>query len=202
VFAIDRAGLVGGDGETHNGVFDVGYLTQVPNMTVYSPSNYQELDDMLETAVNMHTPVAVRYPRGCEGLYLEGGAEPVKLLVEGSDVTIVSYGIMINEALKAAELLKNKNISAEVIKLGQLAPLEIDDIIKSANKTKRLIIAEDCVSSGCIGEKIAARVSGNGVKISLINVGQKFTGAGTIAQQMKSCGIDADSIKQKVMEIM
>ncbi len=200
VLAVDRAGFVGGDGETHNGVFDVGYLTQIPYMTVYSPSSYQELRDMLSLAVQHHGPIAVRYPRGTEGLYKGGGAEPVKLLAEGSDVTIVSYGIMINEALKAAELLKEQKNSAEVIKLGRLAPLELEDIIKSVNKTGRLVVAEDCLSSGCIGERLAAHISCP--KTALVNIGLRFTGAGTVAQQMKNSGIDAEAIAERVIALL
>ncbi len=202
VLAVDRAGFVGGDGETHNGVFDVGYLTQIPGMTVYSPSSYKELADMLALAVEMQSPVAIRYPRGIEGTYKEGGTDPVKVLKEGSDITIISYGIMINEALKAAELLKKQNISAEVIKLGRLAPLELDGIRQSVNKTKRLIIAEDCVMSGSVGEKIAARISGENIKTGLVNIGQRFTGAGTIASQMKDSGIDADAIARRSIDII
>jgi 1-deoxy-D-xylulose-5-phosphate synthase len=202
VLAVDRAGFVGGDGETHNGVFDVGYLTQIPHLTVYSPSSYRELADMLKAALDMDGPVAVRYPRGEEGAYAEGGAEPVKIVREGSDVTIVSYGIMINEAIKAADLLKIKGVSAEVVKLGRLAPLELEEIRLSAGKTGRLIIAEDCVSSGCMGEKIAALLDLSGIKLRLVNIGGSFTGAGTVAQQMRSCGIDAESIARRALELV
>ncbi len=202
VLAVDRAGFVGGDGETHNGVFDVAYLTQIPHMTVYSPSSYRELADMLEAAVDMTSPVAVRYPKGSEGIYKEGGSEAVRLLAEGSDVTIVSYGIMINEALKAAEILRRSNVGADIIKLGRIAPLEIDEIRASVKKTGRLIVAEDCLSTGCVGEKIASLLGGESFKISLVNIGRRFTGAGTIAQQMKSCGIDAESIARRASELI
>ncbi len=202
VLAVDRAGFVGGDGETHNGVFDVAYLTQIPHMTVYSPSSYRELADMLEAAVDMTSPVAVRYPKGSEGIYKEGGSEAVRLLAEGSDVTIVSYGIMINEALKAAEILRRSNVGADIIKLGRIAPLEIDEIRASVKKTGRLIVAEDCLSTGCVGEKIASLLGGESFKISLVNIGRRFTGAGTIAQQMKSCGIAAESIARRASELI
>ncbi len=202
VLAVDRSGFVGSDGETHNGIFDVGYLTQIPHMTVYSPSSYKELTDMLVKAIEMSSPVTLRYPRGAEGIYKEGGTDPSRVLSQGSDVTIVSYGIMINEALKAAEILRQKNVSAEIIKLGRLAPLELGDIRSSAEKTRRLIVAEDCVASGCVGEKIAVCLCGANIKVSLVNIGGRFTGAGTIAQQMKSCGIDAEAIALRALEII
>lgn len=200
VLAVDRAGFVGGDGETHNGVFDVGYLTQIPHMTLYSPSSYQELRDMLALALRHHGPIAIRYPRGSEGAYKDGGTEPVKLIREGSDVTIVSYGIMINEALDAAEILNTQGISAELIKLGRLAPLELEDIRKSVNKTGRLVVAEDCVSSGCIGERLASHLCCP--KTALVNIGLRFTVAGTVAQQMRSSGIDARAIAERAKELL
>jgi 1-deoxy-D-xylulose-5-phosphate synthase len=106
IFAVDRAGLVGEDGETHHGTFDIGFLSQIPNITVLCPASFNELRDMLKYAVDLSGPAAVRYPRGCQGAYREGGVNASRVLREGTDVTIVSYGILINEALDSAELLQ------------------------------------------------------------------------------------------------
>ena len=156
VLAVDRAGIVGEDGETHHGVFDVGYLSQIPHMTVYSPSSYNELRDMLKAALELGGPVAIRYPRGKEGSYRKGGADASLVLKEGSDITLVGYGILINEIIQAASILEKAGINPEIVKLGQIAPLQPDDILASVSKTGRLVVVEDTVSAGSVGEKIAA----------------------------------------------
>ena len=119
VFAVDRAGLVGEDGETHHGVLDVAFLDTVPGMTVLCPSSFSELKTMLAYAIKeVCGPVALRYPRGGEGLYAaDSGTEPAVLLRQGGDITLVGYGVMINEVIRCAELLQQHGISAEIVKL-------------------------------------------------------------------------------------
>ena len=113
VFCVDRAGLVGSDGETHHGVFDVNYLSSVPGMTILAPASFQELDDMLGYALHeLNGPVALRYPRGGEGAYKASHVTAEYLLREGSDLTLACYGTMVNEAMAAAEELSEKGISA------------------------------------------------------------------------------------------
>ena len=122
VFAVDRAGLVGGDGETHHGVFDVNYLRSVPGMQVLCPASQAELGQMLRRAVlEMTGPVAVRYPRGCDGTFTGIAEQPC--LREGSDITLVTYGTLVNEVLAAAKMLQARGISAEVLKLPSIKPL-------------------------------------------------------------------------------
>ena len=142
VFAVDRAGIVGKDGQTHQGSFDVAYLSSVPGMTVYSPSSFAELRAMLRRAVLEETgPVAVRYPRGGEGAYREDRSDtPCAVLREGTDVTLAAYGIGINSALAAAELLAARGVSAEVVKINRLAPLDMAEIAASVQKTGRLVL--------------------------------------------------------------
>ena len=114
VFAVDRACLVGGDGETHHGVFDVNYLRSVPGMQVLCPASQAELGQMLRRAVlEMTGPVAVRYPRGCDGTFTGIAEQPC--LREGSDITLVTYGTLVNEVLAAAKMLQARGISAEVL---------------------------------------------------------------------------------------
>jgi len=206
VFAVDRAGIVGEDGETHHGIFDVCYLSSVPNMTILSPASAEELRFMLEYAVsNVNGPVAVRYPRGKEGAYTGmAGIEP-KVLREGNDITIISYGVMINSALEAADILSKSGCSAEVIKLGQIFPLDMEPIIASVLRTGRLIVAEECVSEGSVGQKIAASLSERGIEtkgIKLINLGQKFVTQGSIPELYKYCGIDGESMAREAMKLM
>ncbi|MBO4331382.1 MAG: 1-deoxy-D-xylulose-5-phosphate synthase [Oscillospiraceae bacterium] len=194
VLAVDRAGLVGGDGETHNGVFDVGFLRQTPGMTVFCPSNYAELRSMLRRALACAGPAAVRYPRGCEGEYREEGKN---LLRKGDDITIVSYGIMINEALKAADILEKNGISAEVVKLDVIAPLDLTQVRASVEKTGRAAVMEDCCEVGSVGEALKAELS---CPVMLFNTGRGFTPQATVDQQRQLCGIDALTAAERIIE--
>ncbi|MGX8699685.1 MAG: 1-deoxy-D-xylulose-5-phosphate synthase, partial [bacterium] len=141
VLAVDKCGLSGEDGETHQGIFDISYLRSVPGMTVLSPASFQELRDMLTYAVlSCHGPVAVRYPKGGEGAYKAGGAVPSSLLREGEDFTLVTYGTSVNDALAAADTLAAEGIGLEVIKLGFLKPWDTDAVERSVRKTGRLLV--------------------------------------------------------------
>lgn len=200
VLAVDRAGLVGPDGETHNGVFDVGFLRQVPGMTIWSPASHQELRDMIAAALRCGGPAAVRYPRGAEGAYRGGGAEAVLSLRAGRDLTIISYGILINEALAAAEELAAEGISAGVVKLGVLAPLDESALDRVLADTGCLLIAEECVEPGCVGELIAARR--RSIPVKLLNLGSTFIRQGTVAQQRRCGGIDCAAIVRAAKELL
>ncbi len=201
VFAVDRAGLVGNDGETHQGVYDVGFLRSVPNMQILCPANQKELEKMLRLAVlGMQGPVAVRYPRGGDGEYTDCDSRTV--LTGGDDVTIVSYGTLINEALAASELLKKKNIHAEVIKLGCIKPLNISDIAASVKKTKHLIVAEECADSGCIGHEIAAKLAHLGIRIQFCNLGDGFVPHGSVKELYRLMKIDAQGICDAAREVL
>jgi len=206
VFAVDRAGIVGEDGETHQGIFDVCYLSSVPNMTILCPSSGEELRFMLEYAIKkVQGPVAVRYPRGKEGAYTGmAGIEP-KVLREGSDITIVSYGMMINSALEAADILSQNGYSAEVLKLGRIFPLDMAPIIASVSRTGRLIVAEECISEGSIGQKILAHLSEQGIELrgaKLINLAHRFVPQGSIAELYRHCGIDGESVAREAVRLM
>lgn len=206
VFAVDRAGLVGDDGETHHGVFDVAYFSSIPNMTVLAPASFAELRDMLEHAIlRLNGPVAVRYPRGGENGYCgDSGRRNASVLVPGEDITLVTYGTMTGEVLRAAEQLKQVGISAEVVKLNTVIPIAYDVVAASVGKTGRLLVAEECVSMGCVGQQIAAWLAESGAaprKIALCNLGSGFVTHGTVAQLRRFMGIDGDSIFQKAREV-
>ena len=162
VIAVDRAGLVAGDGETHQGIFDAAFLTSIPGMTVLCPASYSELRDMLRYAVDVvKGPVAIRYPRACEGVYKDRGTEPVKCVREGKDFTLVTYGINVNTAIKAAETLEREGITIEIIKLGCINPIDIGSIADSVAKTGRLLVLEECTGRGSVGESIVAMLACN-----------------------------------------
>lgn len=206
VFCVDRAGLVGSDGETHHGVFDVDYLSSVPGMTILCPSSFAELEAMLSFAVNeMDGPVAIRYPRGGEGAYTAVSGEETQVLASGSDITLVAYGTMINEMLDLADMLSKDGISTEVIKISQIKPLCVDDILKSLAKTKRLLIAEDVCEHGCIGNAILAAAEESGLCLDgscLCNLGDGIVTHGTVSELYCDCCIDTDSLYQKAVRLV
>ena len=199
VFCVDRAGLVGADGETHQGLFDVGYLGLVPGMTVYAPSSFAELSDMLEQAVLRETgPVALRYSRGGEGTYSAGwDGSAVSCVRSGRDLTIVTYGEMLLPVLAAAEKLAERGIEAEVIKLNRIYPTPFDEVIEAAGRTGRLLVAEAVVNSGSIGQRLAAELAARGVNscaVRLVNLGDRFIPHGSVGILRREYGIDAAGI--------
>lgn len=198
VFCVDRAGLVGNDGETHQGVFDVCYLSAVPGMTILCPASFQELHDMLGYAIHEVTgPAAVRYPRGGEGRYTDSLMQAENLIREGTDVTVVCYGTMINEVLNAADELQSRGVSAEIIKLGMIAPNSFEQCIGSVRKTGRLLVAEEVCSVGCVGSALLAAISVAGVElkaVELLNLGDGIVRHGTVDELRRETGIDAASI--------
>lgn len=205
VFAVDRAGLVGSDGETHHGVFDVAYLCSVPNMSVLCPASYAELKDMLAYALySAEGPVALRYPRGGEGEYKGNCVLDETVMREGSDITIAAYGIMINEAMKAAELLEKSGISAEVIKLGILKPNRFTKLMSSLKKTGRFIAAEDVAASGCVGSRILTSAALCQIPLksaALLNLGEGIAVHGSIKELLRHYGLDAESIAASAVKL-
>ena len=206
VFCVDRAGLVGSDGETHHGVFDVSYLSSVPDMTVLCPASYAELEAMLHAAIYEITgSVAIHYPRGGEGKYTACNTAPETLLREGRDVTLVCYGIMTNEVLDAAERLAAEGISAEVIKLSMIKPPDFDLVMRSLRKTGKLLISEDVCEAGCVGSRILEEAAISEIDIraaKLLNLGEGIVPHGTVAELLHDFGLDADGIVSAAMEMM
>ncbi|MBQ6397083.1 MAG: 1-deoxy-D-xylulose-5-phosphate synthase [Oscillospiraceae bacterium] len=197
VFAVDRSGLVGRDGETHQGSFDVSFLSTVPGMTIYAPASFSELDAMLGLALyGCDGPVAIRYPRGGEDAYHDCHTEAEFVLREGSDLTIVSYGVMINEALEAADRLAEDGIMAEVIKIGRIRPNSFDETRLSVGKTKRLVVAEDVCAFGSVGSQILSSLAGvtEGFEYRLLNLGDGIVQHGSVEELRRMRGIDAQGI--------
>ena len=206
VLAVDRAGIVGKDGPTHQGSFDVSYLGSVPHMKIYAPSSYEELRSMLWTAVFEESgPVAVRYPRGAEGEYREDrSAEPVSVLKSGNDLTIVTFGIRINDALSAADTLAGRGISAEVVKVNRILPLETERILSSLAKTGRLLMVEDICRSGSVGSMILEAAAENGTRLACvrrIDLGDGVVCQGDSDEVSRLMKLDADGITAEAMEM-
>ena len=206
VLAVDRAGLVGDDGETHQGMFDIAYLSSVPNMTVLSPASFSELREALEYAVfQVPGPVAVRYPRGGEDGYngfsgKTGGA----VLEPGRDLTLVTYGSMTGEVLKTAALLRERGLSPEVVKLNTVHPADVELVAQSVQRTRRLLAAEECADMGCVGQQLCAALLEQGQapeRTALCNLGRGFVPHGTVAQLRALRGLDAASLAKRGIEL-
>lgn len=198
VFGVDRAGLVGADGETHHGVFDVAYLCSVPGMKVLCPASFAELRAMLRMALNdMKGSVAVRYPRGMEGDYHGCELAPAVVHIRGSDLTILCYGTMINSALEAANLLERFGISCEIIRLTRLDELDWETISLSLEKTKRLLAVEEVAEAGCVGTRILAMCAQRKILLAsakLLNLGNGIVPAGTVEELKALYALDGNGI--------
>lgn len=207
VLGVDRAGLVGEDGDTHHGIFDVSYLSSVPEMTVLAPACFMELRQMLTWAVENATgPVAIRYPRGGEGAYRgEYHGEEAVVLRQGEDITLVTYGATVDAVLEAANRLESEGVRVEVIKLNHLTTTDWSLVLDSAGKTGRVLVAEECVQQGSVGQKIATALALSGVTISrlvLCNIGDRFVTHGAVNELRRLCGLDPESIYQKAREVL
>lgn len=205
VLGVDRAGLVGDDGETHQGLFDVAYLSTVPGLTLLAPASFAETRSMLYRALyELDGPVALRYARGGENGYSDDHSQGAAVVLrEGSDWTAVCYGTMTGEVLAAAEALDAEGISVEVVKLNQLAPLEPETVLTSARKTGRLLVAEEVIQAGSMGVVLAGAVAQEGLALKalkLLNTGDQFVPHGTIPQLREKLGINSDHIASVMRE--
>ena len=204
VLAVDRAGLVGEDGETHHGVFDVGYLRQIPGMTVLCPASQAELRRMLRAAVlETSGPVAVRYPRGGDGAY--DGAVWENQWCEQPAVTIVTYGITINDVLAAAKRLRDEHISVDLIKLDQIAPLHLEPVRQSLARSGKLLVVEETAAAGCVGSAILAQLVQDGAApnaVRLINLQSGLVPHGSLPLLRHRTGLDEAGIYQATKELI
>ena len=196
VFCVDRAGIVGADGATHNGVLDIAFLRSIPGMKVYCPSNFSELRSMMTRAVyHEDGPVAIRYPRGGEGAFRKDTAQEVLACVReapGHTVTLLTHGVMVNEALAAAELLEKKQIHAQVYKANQIGSgLEQAFAEKKDELSGWCVVIEDNVQSGGLGEWVAGHRAS---RTDLLNTGDRFLPHGGVDEVYRHCGLDAEGI--------
>lgn len=205
VFCIDRAGLVGEDGETHQGIYDLAILSQMPNMTILSPANFTEFGRMLTYAVNEHKgPIAIRYPRGgqvteYEGTTFQHGKYDV--INDGSDVCIFSAGHMLQTAIDVKEKLSVHGISVSVVNMRTLWPLDEVFIRKAISKFRLLVTLEDGVQSGGIGEKLSAFVT-EGIPVLVKAHKNGIVPHGARPLLYKLCGLDCDAITEEIIQYL
>lgn len=208
VLAIDRAGLVGDDGPTHHGVFDVGFLRQIPGMRILAPASLCELEQMLTWAVeSCDGPVAVRYPRGTEGKYTASAWDAAAKVAphrSGADVTLITYGTMINPVLDAADRLAQQGISCTVLRLLELSDLPAEEILRLMPEKKNVVIIEETAANSGVAQPLAWQLRGlcPECRVSGINLGHDFVPHGSQQRLYEYCGLDAASIAQFVSGVL
>ncbi len=206
-FAIDRAGLVGDDGPTHHGVFDLSFLRCVPNLVISAPKDDQELRDLLYTAVNSNSPFALRYPRGvARGIEVQGfrliEIGSWEELIPGEDVAILAVGNPVYDALKASEELRKEGIRVGVINARFVKPLDEELLLDIVNRYELLITVEDNAVAGGFGSAVLEFLSQKGILKSVINLGipDRFIEHGAQPILRAEVGIDSESIREAVIE--
>ncbi|MBQ9016429.1 MAG: 1-deoxy-D-xylulose-5-phosphate synthase [Firmicutes bacterium] len=203
VFCLDRAGVVGADGETHHGIFDLSYLRSMPGMTILAPASARQLEEMMDFAASCEGPCAIRYPRGKAEKNLElapfecGKAERIR---EGSDVDLWAEGPMLASAVKASEILEQQGIHAGVVNIASIQPLDEKQLRESAREHPMIVTIEDNVISGGIGEHMDRLLTDDPVHIVNLGWPDQFVPHGTQEELYEAFGLDGASIARRVME--
>ena len=210
-FAIDRGGIVGEDGSTHHGLFDLCYLRCLPNMVIMAPADENELQHMLATAIEHDGPIAFRYPRGSTtGTPLDEMIKPLpigkgKILENGDDVLILAIGKSVGDALEASNLLKEKGISATIVNCRFVKPLDAELIISLATRIPYVITVEENVRQGGFGSAVLETLSDAGVtglRVERIGVADTFVEHGPQQLLRSLYGIDASAIVKTAVRMI
>ena len=207
-FLIDRAGIVGNDGETHHGMFDLSYLNNVPNMTVMAPKDSKELDLMLDLSLNINSPVAIRYPRG-NSYYIEAGSyDNIKvgsyeILSQGEDIVILAIGIMVKHALEAKELLLQEGINPTIVNARFLKPIDEKLLKNLFNNHKKVVTIEDNVITGGLSTNINKFIIDNKYNIDITNIAlpEEFIPHGNSDEIYESVGLSPSKIADKIKSL-
>ncbi len=211
VFAVDRAGLVGEDGETHHGVFDVGFLRQAPGLKVLCPGSCQELRDMLSWAVNRYDgPVAIRYPRGGDRYPLApawedsfGETGGVVCCRSGKDATIITYGTLTGNAMAAADILEKQGISVAVLRLLTVSPMPYEQIAAMVSENPCVVIMEETSGNCGIGETLSVQLYNriSHCRVHALDLGKRYVTHGSISALYSHCGLDGQSVADYILEV-
>lgn len=203
VLAVDRAGLVGEDGETHHGIYDVGFLRQAPGLRILAPASRQELEKMLTWAVEEQTgPVAIRYPRGGDGAYIGVEWQADKSIFihrQGKDGAIITYGTLVNNALAAANILAEQGIEVSVIRLAELSSVDFGCLESALDGVSEVVFAEE--ASAGIYDAVASRF-GESHRFTCLDLGKEYVPHGSVAQLYNKYGLDAVSLAEKMKEVL
>lgn len=207
VFAVDRAGLVGSDGETHQGIFDISYLSVIPNMTIMAPKNKWELSDMMKFAMEYNHPVAVRYPRGTAYDGLNEFRSPIELgkseiIYKGNEIALFALGSMVITAEKVADILRENGIDATLVNARFAKPFDEQCIRDLSDNHRILVTLEENVLSGGLGEHISTFVQQEDIDMDVINIAipNAYVEHGNVEQLKKILGIDAESVAARILE--
>lgn len=207
VFAIDRAGITGRDGKTHQGIFDLSFLSHIPNLTVMAPKNRYELEEMLAYAVSYDGPVAVRYPKGDAYDGLSEYRAPIvhgksEVLKQGSDIAILALGSMVKTGAEVAETLEKEGISTSLVNVRFASPIDIEIIDELTKKHKILVSMEENVRNGGYGQKVADYLCESKKNIRYINISvpDEYIEHGGVSELHKKLGLDAESIYNRIRE--
>lgn len=207
VFAVDRAGLVGSDGETHHGCFDLSYLSMMPNMTVMAPKNKWELSDMMKFAIRQNGPVAIRYPRGEAYTGLEEYRAPIEMgkaevLEKGKEIAILAVGNMVRTAVQVTENLRKKGYEPTLVNMRFVKPLDTEllDIIKEDHSL--IVTMEENVKSGGFGEQVMTYYGSgmHGPAVRIVAIEDRFVPHGSVEDLMRQQQMDSDSVTERVLQ--
>ena len=206
---IDRAGLVGNDGETHQGVFDLSYLTMIPNMTVFAPKNRYEFQDAIAFAAGFNAPMAIRYPKTDAVRMLKEYRQPIELgksewIRRGSRVALLAIGTMVETAMEVEKLLAKDGIDATVVNLRFAKPLDEAMLDEVLDYHSLIVTMEENVLSGGVGEHVCRYVEQRSTGVRVVNCGipDRFIHQGSIKELIKEAGLDAQSIYQKITTLL
>ncbi|WP_026522175.1 1-deoxy-D-xylulose-5-phosphate synthase [Butyrivibrio sp. VCB2001] len=207
VFAIDRAGLVGSDGETHQGIFDLSYMSSMPNMHVLAPKNKWELSDMLKFAVSLNAPVAVRYPRGNAYAGLEDFRAPIEMgkcepIYEEKDICLLAVGSMVKIAEEVRTILKDKGYKCSLVNARFVKPIDTDYIHRAAATHRLFVTMEENVASGGYGEKVRSYIDEKRLDANVLSIAipDQFVTHGSVDKLLKELRMDAQSVADRIVE--
>ena len=208
IFAIDRAGLVGSDGETHQGIFDLSFLSSIPNMHIMAPKNKWELSDMIKYAVDFPTPIAVRYPRGEAYDGLKEYRQPISVgksewIYRESEIALVALGSMVKTAEKVHAALREEGIPASLINSRFAKPLDTQMLMEAASKHTLVVTMEENVINGGFGEHITRFYNEQGIYVNVLNIAipDEYVEHGNVDILYHEVGIDADTILKRIKEV-
>lgn len=210
IMCVDRAGLVGSDGETHQGLLDMAFFRLIPNITIMAPKNLKELQEMLKYSVKAYGPIVIRYPRcGEEGIYTFKQTQKItygkaEVLQEGTDVTILAIGKMVERAMWISKELKKEGINAEIINIRFLKPIDKSTIIKSIKKTKCVVTIEDGTLINGLATSVNEIILDNNLEnVEKLNFAypDKFIKQGNVSELEKIYGLDKENILREIVKI-